>query len=85
MLAECFWRSISGCERDEIVGGVFQKWQQWWWVISTGIDFDEHCLQGLAHHWQKCIAHGSDYVEKQCFIAENLLYQIVSLCSLYLL
>jgi len=26
-----------------------------------------------------------DRVEKQCFVAENLLYQIVSLCFLYLL
>ena len=28
---------------------------------------------------------GGDYAEKQCFVAENLLYQIVLLRSLYLL
>jgi len=33
---------------------------------------------------EKCIANGDDYVEKQCFVAGNLLYQIVLLCSLYL-
>ena len=37
------------------------------------------------HHWRKCIAHGGYYVEKQCFLAKNLLYQRVLLCSLYLL
>ena len=30
-------------------------------------------------------ANGGDYVEIQCFVAENLLHQIVLLCSLYLL
>jgi len=31
----------------------------------------------------KIRANGGDYVEEQCFVAENLLYQIVLLCSLY--
>ena len=26
---------------------------------------------------EKCIANGGDYVEKKCFVAENLLYQMV--------
>ena len=30
----------------------------------------------------KCIANGSDYAEKQYFVAENFLYQIKLLCSL---
>ena len=34
---------------------------------------------------KKYIANGFDCVEKQCFLAENLLYQIVLLCSLHLL
>ena len=25
----------------------------------------------------KCIANGGDYAEKQCFVAENLLYQMI--------
>ena len=55
------------------------------WVISAGADFDECAMQALVHHWRKCRAYGSDYVEKYCFVAENLLYQIVLLWSLYLL
>ena len=39
----------------------------------------------LFHCWQKCIANGGDCVEKECFVAENLFYQTVLLCSLYLL
>ena len=36
---------------------------------------------------EKCSGetNSSDCIEKQCFIAENLFYQIVSLRSLYLL
>jgi len=30
-------------------------------------------------------ANGGDYVEKLCFVAKNLLYQIMLLCPLYLL
>jgi len=41
------------------------------------VDVYEHGMQALVHHWQKCIANGRVYVEKQCFVAENLLYQIV--------
>jgi len=33
----------------------------------------------------KCTADGGDYLGKYCFVAENLLYQIVLLCSFYLL
>ena len=39
----------------------------------------------LVRHWQKCIANGGDCVEKKCFVAKNLLYQIVLLYSLYLM
>ena len=28
MLAECFWRPISGCEHSELVSGTFQQWWQ---------------------------------------------------------
>jgi len=69
------------------------------WCVSTAVtatwktshvpeshaDFYKCSMQDLVHHWQKCIANGGDYVEKYCFVAENLLYQIVLLCSLYLL
>jgi len=42
-------------------------------------------MQALVYCWQKCVANGDDYVEKQWFLAEYLLYQIVIFCSLYLL
>ena len=32
---------------------------------------------------KKCRANGGDYVEKWCFVAENFLYQIVLLTSLF--
>ena len=72
-----------------------------WWVVQfsydaiiapvkqlvnpTGSDFCKSGIQALVHYWQKCIANSVDYVEKQCFVAASLLYQMVLLCSLYLL
>ena len=52
------------------------------WVISI----DVALYKALSHLWQKCIASGGDYVEKQCFVAENLLYRIVcsSICCCFL-
>ena len=64
------------------------KWGGGWCIpeiTSTGADFHEHDMQAFVHHWWKCIANGGYYVEKWCFAAENLLCQIVLLCSLYLL
>ena len=34
---------------------------------------------------EKCIINDGDYVEKYCFVGENLVYKIVLLCFLYLL
>ena len=63
------------------VGGEFQQsWQQ---VTSPGADCYMHGTQALVHLWQKCTANGDNYVEKDCSVAENLLYQTVLLCSLY--
>jgi len=58
MPAECLWRANSGCEHSE----AFQHWQQQ--VTSAGADIYKCGMQALAHHWQKCIASGSDCVEK---------------------
>jgi len=55
------------------------------WVFTTGAGFYECSIQAHGHCWRKCIANGSDYVGKQNFVAQNLLYQIALLCSLYLL
>jgi len=66
-------------------GGAFQ--QQWYqqWVTSTSADIYKHGMQTLVDYWCKCIANGGDCVEKQCFVAANLLYQLLLLCSLFLL
>ena len=77
---ECFLRPVSGCEHSEVVGHVFQQWQQQQWVTSTGCY--EHGTQALAHCLWKWRANGGDCVEKY-FIAENLLYRTLLLCSLY--
>ena len=63
MLALHLWRSNSGCEHNEAMGGQFQQWHQRQWVTSTGADFYKCGMQALVHHWWKCIANGGDYVE----------------------
>ena len=52
---------------------------------GNSADVYKHDTQALVHCWQKCIATGGDYIEEQCFLAENLLCQIMLLCSSYLL
>ena len=54
------------------------------WVTSASADYYEHNMYALVHCWWKCIANGSDYTEKQYFVAENLLYHTMLLCTLYL-
>ena len=76
ILAEHLWRP-----NGEVVGGVFQWW--WQWVISTGADCYERSMQILVHHWWKYIADDGYYVEKLCFVAENLLYQMVLFVSIF--
>ena len=57
MLGEHLWRRKSECEHSEVVGGVFQQWQQWHWVTSAGADFYEHSMQAFIHCWQQGIAN----------------------------
>jgi len=47
------------------------------WFTSTGADFRKRSMQTLVHCQQECIGNGGDYVERQSFVAENLLYQTV--------
>ena len=61
---------------DTITAAVKQR------ITSSGAALYEHGMQALAHHWQKHIANGGDYVEKQHFVAENLYQQIMLLCFL---
>lgn len=42
-------------------------------------------MQGPSQHWEKSTANGEDYVGKYYCVADNLLYQIVLLRSVYLL
>ena len=49
---------------------------------NNGEDSYKHSMQPLIHYWQKYIANGGDYAEKESFVAKNLLYQTVLLCSL---
>ena len=51
-------------------------------VTSTDADCYEHGMQAPVNCWRKCTGSGGDYVEKQCFVAKNLLYETVLLCSL---
>jgi len=61
--------------------GAFQQW--WQWVTSAGADFYKRSMQALVRCWKKYTANDGDYVEKQCFVAENLLYQIAVFCSFH--
>ena len=77
-LAQCLWRPNSGCEPKE-------------WCISAVVTMGHLCwcrfykrsMQALVHCWKKYTANDGDYVEKQCFVAENLLYQIAVFCSFH--
>jgi len=55
------------------------------WITSAGTDFHNCRMQALVHCCQKHKTNGGDCVEKQCFVAENVLYSIALLQSLYLL
>ena len=85
MHAEHLRRPNSGCEQSETVRGAFQQWWQKQLGTLSGTAFYKHVMQALVHHLWKRIASSGDCVEKYSFVAENLLYQIVLLCSLYLL
>jgi len=75
-------RRLLNIYGDQRVMFVFQQWQQQQWVTSAGVGLYEHGMQALVHCWRKCITNGGVYVEEECFVAENLLYQIVLLCFL---
>ena len=64
----------SGCDHSEALGDAFQQWQQQQLVTATGTDVYEHSMQALLHCCWKHLANSGDYVEKQRFVAEKLLY-----------
>ena len=81
-----FMESKQWCERSEVVcfssddKDVKDKF-----VTFACANFYKPDTQALVHCWWICIATGNDYVKKYCFVAENFLYQVVLLYSLYLL
>jgi len=46
-------------------------------VLDGHAEFYKHGLEALAHHWQKCLASGSNCVDKRCSVAENVPYQVM--------
>lgn len=64
------------------------------WCVSTAVTVSwqmSHILNGHAdihkcgmhasvHCWWKCIFNTVDCVDKQCFVSQNLLYQVLLLC-----
>ena len=63
----------------------------WWWsavVTATWrtIFWYSYSITSsackLLFHWWKCIGNGGDYVEKSCFVGENLLYQMMLVAAL---
>lgn len=77
ILAECRWRSNSRCEYSEAMGGAFQQWWHWQWVVSIGAGSYERSMKALVHCLWKCIANAGDYVGKLYFVAENFLNSTV--------
>ena len=52
---------------------------------TPNADFCEHGMQAFVHCWWKCIVvhfDSGDRAEKQCFVAENFLWETVLLHSL---
>ena len=63
MLAECLGRPNSGCEHSEVVGGVFQQWQQQHErqaMFQMVMQVFECGMWAALHHWSKCTANGDD-------------------------
>ena len=84
MLAECWWRPNSGCEHS---GAFQQQWQRcerqaaFWTAME--IFMSAEC--GLLFITGKNIQlMGVTILKKQCFVTENLLCQVLLLCSSYL-
>ena len=84
------WHSVTSVntfltflKTKQWMGAQWVAFQQWWQCFtSTGADFYKCSMQALVYHWWKYTANGGDCVEKECFVAQNLPYQIVLLCSL---
>ena len=75
---ECLQRPNYGCEHSE--GGWCHSAVMTATVVSSaGTGFYRHDMQ--AHCWWKCMAHDGDCIEKSCFVAEDLLYQVLLFCS----
>lgn len=79
MFAEHPWRPNSGCEQSE----ALQQWQQR--VTSTAAEFYDVWHAGSCSSQAKMHSWWWWQCWKVVFLTENLLWQIVLPCSLYLL
>ena len=81
-----FWRPNSEFQHTQwgtgccvsVLATVIESHLHWCRFYECGMQTPVHC-------WWKCIANGGHYVEKQCFVAGNALYQATLLCSLQML
>jgi len=68
-----------------VVGGAFQQWWFQQWSPPVIQVFTSTACRLLFIAVKNVYLMVGDYVEKDCFVAENLPYQTVLSCSLYLL
>lgn len=80
MLTNHLWRPSSGCEFSEVVGGVF-KWHFKWPCPAVTPWNKEYFDQLMFTNYLVVVT----MLKNKCFVAENLLYQTILMCSLYLL
>ena len=76
----CLWRPSNGYEHSGGWGVCFSSDNSG--STSAGAGFYKHSMQAIMHCWWKCTTNGGDCVEKDCFVAKNLIYQTVLLHSL---
>ena len=84
ILAKYLQRTISGCEHSEAVGVWCVSMGQQWYERQAMFQMTMHSFHAMkwrtsrSAHPHESINSG-DYIKKQCFVAEDLLYRIVLL------
>ena len=84
ILAKYLQRTISGCEHSEAVGVWCVSMGQQWYERQAMFQMTMHSFHAMKWRTSRS-AHphesinGGDYIKKQCFVAEDLLYRIVLL------
>ena len=85
VLVEHLWGPNSGCEHREVVGGVFQQWQQRYerWAMFLTAMCSCHTTKSRDQLIQADQLMVVTVLKNS--VAENSLHQMLLLCSLYLL